>query len=582
MMPAEADLLDARILVVDDKAANVLLLEQLLASVGYRHVSACMDPHAVCELHRLHHYDLILLDLQMPGMDGFEVMAGLQGIEPDGYMPVLAITVQPSHKLRALRAGAKDFVAKPFELAELTTRIHNLLEVRLLYRQLAQAARSLEAIALHDALTGLPNRRLLMDRLQQCRQSVAQQHQHAALMFLDLDHFKQLNDTLGHDVGDVLLQQVSARLQSCLREGDSVARFGGDEFVVLLVALNAQPAAAASQAAAVAQKILQVLGQGYLLQGHAYDNTVSIGIVVFLGEVEPVSHLLKMADMAMYRAKTLGRYQVCFFDPAMQAQAQAQDALVKDLHQALNAHELALHYQLQVDASGLPVGAEALLCWHHAQHERLAPLALLALAEDAGLVLPLTQWLLEAACAQLRAWASDPQTASWTLAVNVADNQLAQPDFVAQLTEVLHTSGAAAQRLTLVLTEAALQTDVDDAIAKIMALRAIGVGFCLADMSAGFGLLGVLKRLPLRQLKVDQAMVQAACSDASVAVIARAIVALAASLALPVWVAGVENAAQREFFAQLGCQVFQGDFFAAAALPGALLISCKKKLPLAL
>src|SRR4030066_132008 len=226
------DMLNASILIVEDQEANVQLLEEMLREAGYRCITSTMDPHAVCALHRDNRYDLILLDLQMPGMDGYQVMEGLKEIETDAYLPVLVITAQPGHKLRALNAGAKDFISKPFDLMEAKTRIYNMLEVRLLYKQLEQYSRALESMALHDALTGLPNRRLLMDRL-----SLAIAHAHRnkrpmAVMYLDLDGFKQINDTLGHDAGDKLLSQVAARLVAAVRQEDTVARMGGDEFVI--------------------------------------------------------------------------------------------------------------------------------------------------------------------------------------------------------------------------------------------------------------------------------------------------------------------------------------------------------------
>ena len=321
-MRDKPDVMDARILIVDDRGANVLLLEQLLQAVGYRHVMSTQDPFAVCDLHRANNFDLILLDLQMPGMDGFAVMAGLAQIETQakGYVPVLAITVQPGHKLRALAAGAKDFIAKPFELEELKTRIHNLLEVRLLHKKLSNAVNTLETMALQDALTGLANRRLLMDRLNQSRLSSARTHNHCALMFMDLDKFKQLNDTLGHDMGDQLLQQVSARLLLCVREGDCVARFGGDEFVVLLDALSQNAADAAQQAQSVARKILQMMQQPFDLQGHSVAASLSVGSVIFLGAQEPADEVLRQADLAMYRAKAMGRGRLCAFDADLPAE----------------------------------------------------------------------------------------------------------------------------------------------------------------------------------------------------------------------------------------------------------------------
>ncbi|MDD5479452.1 diguanylate cyclase [Rhodoferax sp.] len=312
MMLSPADILSAQILIVDDQEANVQLLVQLLQEAGYQNLTTTRDPYAVCELHRSQHFDLILLDLQMPGMDGFAVMAALKQTEGQGYAPVLAITVQPRHKLRALASGAKDFISKPFDIEELKTRIHNMLEVRLLYNQLEHNNLTLEALALHDALTQLPNRRLLLDRLRQAQLSSARTHRHCALLFMDIDHFKQLNDTLGHIAGDELLQQVSKRILGCAREGDTVARFGGDEFVVLLESLSASGTLAEGQVKVIADKMHHALRQTYQLLGQTYDTSLSIGVAIFSGDAQAMSSLLKKADQAMYQAKADDTQGVCF------------------------------------------------------------------------------------------------------------------------------------------------------------------------------------------------------------------------------------------------------------------------------
>ncbi len=309
-----ADILAARILIVDDKASNVELLQTILETAGYTSVTATQYPTEVCALHQAHPYDLFLLDLQMPGMDGFEVMQGLNAIEADGYAPVLAITAQPGHKQRALASGAKDFIAKPFDVVEVKTRIYNMLEVRLLYKQLMASVAALEAMAMHDVLTGLPNRRLLMDRLNQGMLASQRNGEYCAVMFMDLDKFKLLNDTLGHDMGDLLLRQVATRLLGCVREGDSVARLGGDEFVVLLKALSRQRDEALTQATHVSDKILESLRLPYDLAGHSYTSTPSIGALIFTGDAEAGPQLLKKADVAMYQAKSAGRNKVRFFD----------------------------------------------------------------------------------------------------------------------------------------------------------------------------------------------------------------------------------------------------------------------------
>jgi len=296
------DMLNAHILIVDDQEANVQLLEHMLRDVGYRCIASTMDPHAVCALHRDNRYDLILLDLQMPGMDGFQVMDGLKEIETDGYVPILVITAQPGHKLRALASGAKDFVAKPFDLIEVKTRIHNMLEVRLLYRQLEQYSRALESQALHDALTGLPNRRLLMDRLSLAIAHARRNTSAMAVLFLDLDGFKQINDTLGHDAGDTLLSMVADRLVAAVREEDTVARMGGDEFVIGLWELSH-----ADDVATLVSKVIEAVSQPYRIQGRDVRITASVGVAIYPLHGEEVESLMKSADLALYEAKRAGK-----------------------------------------------------------------------------------------------------------------------------------------------------------------------------------------------------------------------------------------------------------------------------------
>jgi diguanylate cyclase (GGDEF)-like protein len=296
------DMLNASILIVDDQQANVQLLEQMLREAGYRCVTSTMDPHAVCALHRANHYDLILLDLQMPGMDGFQVMDGLKEIETEGYLPVLVITAQPGHKLRALNAGAKDFISKPFDLVEVKTRIHNMLEVRLLYKQLEQYSRALESLALHDALTGLPNRRLLFDRLSLAIAHARRNKSTMAVMYLDLDGFKQINDTLGHDAGDTLLSMVADRLVAAVRQEDTVARMGGDEFVIAL-----WESSHAEGMASLVSKVIQAVSQPYSIQGRDVRITASVGVGIYPTHGEEVETLMKSADLALYEAKRAGK-----------------------------------------------------------------------------------------------------------------------------------------------------------------------------------------------------------------------------------------------------------------------------------
>jgi len=301
-MISATDILNASILIVDDQVANVQLLEQMLREAGYLRITSTMDPHAVCELHRANHYDLILLDLQMPGMDGFQVMTGLKEIETEGYVPILVLTAQPGHKLRALASGAKDFISKPFDLVEVKTRIHNMLEVRLLYKQLEQYNRTLESMALHDALTGLPNRRLLMDRLSLAIAHARRNRSAMAVLYLDLDGFKQINDSLGHDAGDTLLNMVAARLVAAVRQEDTVARLGGDEFVIVLWELLH-----ADGVAKLVSKVIQAVSQPYSIQDRCVSMTVSVGVGIYPLHGEDVETLMKSADLALYEAKRTGK-----------------------------------------------------------------------------------------------------------------------------------------------------------------------------------------------------------------------------------------------------------------------------------
>jgi diguanylate cyclase (GGDEF)-like protein/PAS domain S-box-containing protein len=434
-----------------------------------------------------------------------------------------------------------------------------------LVRDISQQRKDEEEIyrlAFYDPLTNLPNRRLLFDRLQQAIHTSYRTDQHGALMFLDLDHFKQLNDSLGHDLGDILLQQVAARLQTCVREGDSVARMGGDEFVMLLESLSPYPNEAATQAEMIAHKVLAALTQPYSLREHTYVITPSIGIVLFLHQIESMDELLKKADVAMYQAKAAGRNNARFFDPTMQAAVSVRIDLEKSMRRALERNEFILHYQLQVNENSIATGVEALVRWNHGEHGMVSPASFIPLAEETGMILPLGQWVLETACAQLVAWANNPSTANWTMAVNVSVSQFANPNFVANVAKALTKTGANPQLLKLELTESMLVKDVDDVIVKMFELKAMGVTFSLDDFGTGYSSLSYLKRLPLDQLKIDQSFVRDLLTDANDAAIAHTIIALGHSLSLKVIAEGVETLEQRDTLAKMGCDAYQGYYFA--------------------
>jgi len=420
----------------------------------------------------------------------------------------------------------------------------------------------IKSLAFYDPLTGLPNRRLLMNRLEQALVGTTRFHRKGALLFVDLDDFKTLNDTLGHDKGDLLLQQVAKRLTSCIREGDTVARLGGDEFVVMLEDLSANSLEAAQQAETVGSKILVALNQPYQLARFSHHSTPSIGVTLLGEQQEAVDEPLKRADLAMYQAKAAGRNTLRFFDPQMQAVVSARAELETSLRQAtLAKDQFVLYYQAQVTGEGKLTGAEALLRWKHPQRGMVSPAEFIPLAEETGVILQLGHWVLETACCQLALWSSRAEMAHLTIAVNVSARQFHQRDFVDQVLAVLARTGSNPQRLKLELTESLLISNVEDVIAKMTALKAQGVGFSLDDFGTGYSSLSYLKRLPLDQLKIDQGFVRDILVDPNDAAIAKMVVALAGSLGLAVIAEGVETEAQRDFLADQGCHAYQGYLF---------------------
>jgi diguanylate cyclase (GGDEF)-like protein/PAS domain S-box-containing protein len=423
------------------------------------------------------------------------------------------------------------------------------------------AEREIRQLAYFDPLTRLPNRIRLLERLKEALAANAASQREGALLFIDLDNFKTLNDTLGHDQGDRLLQQVGMRLAECVRDSDLVARLGGDEFVVLLENLAPDSDQATRAARAVGGKILAALNQPFRLAGYETHSTPSIGITLFAGHQDDVGELLKRADLAMYQAKAAGRNTMRFFDPRMQAAISDRAALESDLRQGMQRNEFLLEYQPQVDGNGRVIGAEVLLRWDQLQRGLVAPADFIPLAEESGLIVPLGLWVLETACRQLVAWNQKPQSAGLTLAVNVSARQFRHPDFVEQVLTVLERTGVDPGRLKLELTESLLVDNMEDTIARMNALQARGVGFSLDDFGTGYSSLAYLKRLPLDQLKIDQSFVRDVLTDPNDAVIARTIVALGQSLGLSVIAEGVECEAQRDFLACNGCHAYQGYLF---------------------
>ena len=423
------------------------------------------------------------------------------------------------------------------------------------------AEQRIEQLAYYDALTQLPNRRRLMDRLQQALRNSAHTRRRGALLFIDLDNFKILNDTIGHDVGDRLLCKVAQRLTSAVRDGDTIARLGGDEFVVMLEELSESAEEAAGQAKKVGEQILLSLNRPYMLDGRVHHSTPSIGVALFSEADTAVEELLKQADIAMYQAKSAGRNTLRFFDPAMQASLAGRASLESALRRAIQERQFALHYQPQVDASRGIVGAEALLRWVRPEHGVVLPGQFISLAEETGLILAIGQWVLESACAQLRIWAADPRTSDLQVAVNISALQFRQADFVDQVRRALHDAGASPHSLMLELTESLVLADIEDTVGKMQALRQLGVGFALDDFGTGLCSLSNLPRLPLKQLKIDQSHVRKLPDSPNDAVVVRTIITMARALGVSVIAEGVESEAQSEFLKSSGCSTWQGYLF---------------------
>ena len=431
------------------------------------------------------------------------------------------------------------------------------------------AADEIEQLAFYDPLTGLPNRRLLQDRLQHALANCVRRHSFAAVLLFDLDDFKTLNDTLGHDVGDQFLAEVASRMASCIREGDTVARLGGDEFVVILENMEFDPAAA-MQVEAVAHKIKVKLDQPFQLQlgyvagkqsSRNYHCTASIGIALFSDNSLSVDELMKRADTAMYEAKAAGRNTLRFFDPEMQATVNARAAMDSDLRAAVRNNEFLLHYQPQVNQRREVIGAEALIRWQHPSRGLVQPNDFIPLAEETGLIIAIGNWVLEAACNQLVAWAAQPKLAQLSLAVNVSVRQFRHPDFVPQVLALLAKTGANPRLLKLELTESLLIDNLDIVTETMIALKTHGVCFALDDFGTGYSSLSYLKHLPLDQMKIDRSFVCDVLTNANDAAIARTIVALARNLGLGVIAEGVETEAQWDFLTSSGCDAFQGYLF---------------------
>lgn len=424
-----------------------------------------------------------------------------------------------------------------------------------------RAEEQVHQLAFYDPLTRLPNRRLFLDRLQQAQAHSTRHDNHCALLFIDLDNFKALNDTRGHDIGDLLLVEIAKRLRDHVRSGDTVARLGGDEFVIIVEELNRDAWQAAAQAQDIGEKLLAAINEPFMLQEFEYHGSSSIGIRLFHDGENRIDDLLKHADTAMYQAKTAGRNALSFFDPSMQTALEERTEMALELRQAIERQQFRLHYQQQVNAEGVVVGAEVLLRWQHPEWGTISPMVFIPIAEETGLIVPIGKWVLRMACTQLRRWEDDPRTRSFQLAVNISARQFRQTDFTDEVLEVLGQSGADPLKLKLELTESLVLQDVAHSIGKMEILCNSGIRFALDDFGTGHSSLAYLKRLPLEQIKIDRSFVNDITTDPSDEIIVRTIIGMSNSLGMDVIAEGVETEAQRDFLARNGCYAYQGYLF---------------------
>lgn len=577
-MPASNEILNASVLIVDDQELDVYLLKSMLAEAGYTTVASTTNPLEVGALHRQHRYDLILLDLQMPAMSGFDVLAELKEIDPRGLC-VLVVSGEPAAKMRALQSGAKDFVSKPFDPIEVLTRIRNLLEIRLLYKQ---AERRLLHLEHHDSLTGLPNRKLFYELLGRALVRAADHHLTVAVLVLDIDRFKVINDTLGHSMGDELLRQCSNRLYDCLRFNDTIARLGGDEFGMILVTTKKKP----DESGLVAGKIRAALGQPFDLNGHEVMVTVSIGITLYPLDGLDVSTLVQNGDSAMYRAKEAGRNTYRFYTPQMNDRAIEKLDTESALRKALAREEFVLHYQPKVIlGTGRISGVEALLRWNRPEQGLVQPLDFIPILEETGLIVAVGNWVIRTACRQIAEW-QHSEVGCVCIAVNLSTRQLSHEsvsaqahramqlyavdpqllEFEVETVRAVRDHGIDATLLEFELTETLLMSHAQKSVAILQRLKQLGIRLSMDDFGTGFSSLAYLKRFPIDTLKIDRAFIRDVTANADDAAITLAIIAMAHKLKLKVVAEGVETVEQLQFLRDNHCDEAQG-YYLCRPLP---------------
>lgn len=549
------------VLLVEDSEDDALLLELELRRGGYLPSMQRVDTlEELDSALKKNGWDVIISDHNLPGFSFESALCKVHESELDIPIIIVSGNIGEEAAVNAMKAGASDYIMKS-NMARLLPAIDRELRDAEVRRQQREAEKTIRHLAFYDPLTQLPNRRLLMDRLEHALLASTRNKKCGALLYLDMDHFKNLNDTKGHHFGDILLQQVAMRLKSSVREEDTVARLGGDEFVVMLENLDVNADHAAVQAKAIGDKIVATLNQPSTLNGHEYYPSCSIGIALFQGDKSKLDTLLTQADTSMYEAKKAGRNTLRFFDPAMQKALEERVEMEHALRQAIAKQQFQLHYQLQVDNKNCPLGVEALIRWLHPDKGMIGPADFISLAEETGLIETIGQWVLETACLQLKKWENSPSCKHFSIAVNVSALQFMRHDFVQILEKTVEHAGVDPSKLKLELTESMVLINVKDAIAKMKQLKSLGFALSLDDFGTGYSSLSYLKQLPFNQIKIDRSFTNRATLDSNDAFLVHIMISMGQKFGMDVVAEGVETREQLELLETLNCKTFQGYLF---------------------
>lgn len=570
-----------RILIVDDVPVNLVMLESLIAGKGIEVIKATSGEEAI-KLSKKYELSLILLDVVMPDMSGYEVAEAIRSFKRTQYVPIIFVTASSKtddNLLKSYESGVADVLYKPLNPTVIKSKVKIFLELdsqrQLIKKQshdLKDAFERLQDYAQHDQLTGLYNRDQIINILNRIMANARRHGSNMAVLFLDLDHFKHINDSLGHDVGDMLLKSVADRVRSSVREGDFVARLGGDEFAVILNELDSE-----KSASLVAQKILDKLVVPHSLKDHEIIVSSSIGIALFDESYDTSAALLKAADAAMYQAKQKGRSQFAFFSPELEEQAVKRMAIARGLNDAIDGNKLSIFYQPQVDTlSKKVVGFEALMRWEN-DGEWVSPALFIPIAEETGLIPKMGEWILRQSCLQLIAWQKagliEPDV---KMSVNISLRQIQSGNFLDVLDQVLKETKVNPHCLEFELTESSVMDDPERAITIFRNIHDLGIEISVDDFGTGYSSLNYLRHLPIDCLKVDQSFIKDIGVDENDEAIVKVIIGLAHNLGLNVIAEGVETETQCKFLIDNNCNVLQG-YLISRPIPPEQVVEFLKK-----